>query len=58
VAGIGVATLTLVEVSRVPENVRETTVLTVPEQTTSEPTSGVRRKFCSAEVEVVLLRAP
>jgi hypothetical protein len=37
--------LELVDVSRVPENVSETTVFIAPVQTTSDPTSGVRMKF-------------
>jgi hypothetical protein len=37
--------LELVEESRVPANVRETTVFIAPVQTTSDPTSGVRMKF-------------
>ncbi len=42
-----------VVVSRVPENVKETTVFKELLHVTIEPTSGERRKFCAAEVDVV-----
>jgi hypothetical protein len=55
VAGIGVGMkIPAPDVSAVPENVSEMTEFNVPLQSTSDPTSGVRRKFWLAEVEVVL----
>ena len=58
VAGIAVGTAVLVVVSAVPVNVREMTEFRVLLQSTSDPTSGVRKKFCVAEVEDVPPSAP
>ncbi len=45
-------------VSAVPENVSEMTEFSVLLQSTSDPTSGVRRKFWSAEVDDVAPSVP